>query len=115
MKKTHIIYSLLILLSVVFLTSCKPNISVKDIEKDIVGRRMGKWYNGWTFAKNEPRSIKILKAGYNEDEATIIIHLSTRNGGPSGEKYSGKIRLKYNWISPGWDLIKIENISFGEE
>ena len=99
----------------IFLYSCSSSITVSNIEEDLIGRRMMVSGNGWTFSKSEPRNITILKEGYQGEKATIIIHIDTWERNRDGDKYSGKIRLKYENINDGWDLMDIESLTFAKE
>ncbi len=80
----------------------KPEITVKKIEKDIVGKMVA----GWIFQESEWRDIDILHSKYSGENAKIEINVDTiRNK-------SGTLRLRYKWTGVKWKLTRIFNVDF---
>ncbi len=110
----------LILLSIIpilLLTGCNSHseITLEDIQKDIVGRTTNdkNWTLNWTFQKEEPRKITVIKGEYDGDNAIVIVNMQTSGYvGVYHHVYEGKLRLHYEWIAEEWNLVEIENLTF---
>lgn len=91
-----------------------PEITVPDIEKNIVGRDTGEGLAAWKFDANEPRDITIIESKYKGDKATLIVNINTRSAPGSFLRATanGKLRLHYEWITNEWTLVKVENLDF---
>lgn len=89
--------------------SSYSKITTEVIYQKIIGKSVGEGFRVWTFSKNEPRNITVIKSDYDGDNATIIIDIKTRS---RRSKAGGKVRLNFEWIADEWYIIKIDNLTF---
>ena len=114
--RTAIQFILFSFFTIALLTGCSshPEITLENIQKDIVGKKAGEDLLAWTFAEDEPREISIVENKYEGDKATIIIDMKTQSA-PAvliKSKMAGMLRLHYEWIANKWNLIRVENLTF---
>lgn len=116
--KIRIVSALALMSTVLLVSSCTrhANISLADIQRDIVGRNTGEGLMSWTFVREEPREISIIESKFNGDAAIVIVDVTTEDvDGMFGKmKMAGKLRLHYEWIGGEWNLVRVENLTFKE-
>lgn len=112
MKKT-LQFMLFSFAFITLLTACSipQNISLKDIEKNIIGQTIDDGATSWTFEENDPTEISIVETYFDDRKATIIIDINTQR---ASEKMSGQLRLHYDYayMAGDWKLFNIENLTF---
>ena len=90
------------------------NITLEDIQKDIVGKNTGEGLMSWEFGKDDPTEIFIVESKYEGDTATIIIDIKTENLPEhiGKQQMTGKLCLYYKRIEDEWNLGRVENLTF---
>ena len=100
-----------------FASGCSsyPDITLDDIQRDIVGKDTGEGLTGWRFAPEEPREISILETKKEGKLRLIAIDMVTESKARKfmpAQKMVGKLRLHYEWIADQWILVRVENLTF---
>ena len=100
----------------------QTEIPVEKIVRDVVGRvvpitevRGDGAPTDWTFEADEFKQVEIVEQQLNDNVATIVIFMTTRNNaGPNDDavQVSGKLQLRYERQGGKWQLKAIENLSF---
>ena len=83
----------------------------EDGPRDMVDERRGEELHGWYFEEDASREIEILNTQYSGHTSTIVIHM--KNVGVVSGRFSGKLRLHYEWVAfDDWTLVRVENLDF---
>lgn len=106
-----------------------PEITLENIRQDINGHQVivppednAAEPPGWRFFPNEPKEIEIIEKQLAGNKAIFVIHMKTRTSPRSEERgvtkrLAGRLRLHYELQSylvvRKWEIVRIENISFG--
>ncbi|MBV9927933.1 MAG: hypothetical protein JOZ96_23135 [Acidobacteria bacterium] len=93
----------------------RPYISPEKISNDLVGLgvRNVPLYDGrpsdtWTFAADEPKTIRVLQTKPAGDTATLVIDIITND---ANTQLAGKLRLNYERVAGDWILTSVDNLT----
>ena len=105
-----------LLVLLMFGCTIHPEITVEDIQQDIVGVTTSHGSSTIKFTKEDPRKITIVETDYSWNKAEIVIEMESEMTSllVIKSKMSGKLRLHYEWIAEEWNLLSVDNLTFRE-